>query len=224
MADLISEIVTELNDQQGVETVPGRRLAKDILAIVARHATAAYSRSNEIVDPDVFDEVTTEIADKAAGTFLQGYRAMRSGRDGDLEFPHAAVSHLLAVTAALRAALGYAATPTGPEVYQTAKENENAHTRGHDELRLHLLSHHGYLLAPFATDREVAAAHTAEHGAYVAGTAHAEQWLFYSDALALLLISRQIDASAQDTHLRAYRAVQARFEDGTDIPPGAVRI
>ncbi len=159
---LVDEIAQELNDQQGVELVPGRQLAQDILRIVARHAAAAWSRSGFYLDEEVLDEVLAERAGKAAGTFLQWDDALRMGRADALPFPIAALTDLLAAQAALRAALGYTPTPTAPELIQDRRGSDQITTAG-DHVRLHLAAAHGVLFALGASDRLAAAEHLRRH-------------------------------------------------------------
>lgn len=134
----------------------------DTLRAAAENAAAAFSRSNELVDADVLDEVLAEIADKAAGTFRQFRDAMRAGREHELPYPIAALNHLLAVTAALRAALGYTDTPTAAEVVD-AMRVEDVATAEYDDLRLHLFVQHQHWPALWLTDREVRHEHERGH-------------------------------------------------------------
>ncbi len=187
-------------------------------------AASAYSRSNDIVDVDVLDAVTAEIADQAADLALRARRATRSGRESDLDFPFAAVADLLAAVAALRAALGYSDTPTEAEVFADNSDAEAAHTRGLDQLRLHLIAEHGYVLAPSATDREVMQAHVAEHTMeWPDFGAHHIELLTWDSDTATTVIRSLAPAGAEDQFQRAFEAIRARHEHGTEIPPGVVR-
>ncbi len=170
--NLIDQIAQELHEQQGVELVPGRHLAADILALVVGRAAAAFSRSGTEfgVDPDgpplgeLLAELLDEIAGKAAGTLLQWDDAMRMSRDDQLPFPNAAVSDLLAVVAALRAAIGYQPTPTAREIIAARRDTDKV-TQDGDAVRLHLAAHHGLLFTFGASDRLARNEHARRHAA-----------------------------------------------------------
>lgn len=168
MTELAEKIAQDLQDQQGVELIPGRRLADDILSHCQVAAAEAFSRSGEMFDLRLLDTVTTEIADKAAGTLQRYHDAMRMGREHEVPFPHAAVTHLLAVVAALRAAVGYTPTKTARELFAERRETEKVTAAG-DQTRLHLAAEHGVLFALGASDRLAADEHARRHA-----TAHTE--------------------------------------------------
>jgi hypothetical protein len=134
----------------------------DVIADSETAAAAAFSRSGTVIDPGVLDEVLTEIADKAAGTWREYLDAFRLGRESELPYPTAAVTHLLAVTAALRAALRYTPTDTATEVTAAVRRAET-HTAAGDQVRLHLVAQHGALIALGASDRLAGNIHERMH-------------------------------------------------------------
>ncbi len=129
--------------------------------------TAAYARSGSSFDPDITGEVLAEIADKAGGTFRQFMDAFHLGLP-DPDFPLAALTDLLAITAAALAALGFKPTPVGTDIV-AAMRREDVTTAAADDLRLHLLCEHGDLNALATPDR---LAHLLHDHAHLGNTRH----------------------------------------------------
>jgi hypothetical protein len=106
-------------------------------------AAEAYGRSGSIVPPELLD-------------------AMRADRLDTLDFPLAVVDHALAVTAALRAALGYTDSPTAAEVNE-AMRTADVTTPAGDHVRLHLADVHSLPTLLGLSDREAVAEHFRRH-------------------------------------------------------------
>ncbi|MEU3455649.1 hypothetical protein ABZ671_18910 [Micromonospora sp. NPDC006766] len=100
----------------------GRKLAETYLLHLLREeqanaARTAFERAGTYLDDtDTLDAMLAEIADKATGSHAIAKRSFYA--NGELEFPaaYAVLCHLLAVTAAARAALGMEATPTATDL------------------------------------------------------------------------------------------------------------
>lgn len=183
----------------------------------AARAAAAFSRSNELVDADVLDEVLAEIADKAGGTFRQFRDAMRAGTERELPYPVAALSHLLAVTAALRAALGYTDTQTAAEIVEQMRA-EDVSTREHDALRLHLLAVHGNLAAAMLSDREALDQHDHEHHGPGGIRHHDFTSLHWTDARIAEMLGHVPHDDGRAAYARAANDVRARLTTGKELP------
>ncbi len=134
----------------------------DVINDAEQAAAAAFSRSGFIIGPDLLDEHLAEIAEKATGTWIEYRDAMRLGRDSQLPYPTAAVTDLLAVVAALRAALSYSPSETATEVTDRVSATEKQTVAG-DPLRLHLVAQHGVLVALGSSDRLAVHPHRPAH-------------------------------------------------------------
>lgn len=134
-------------------------------------AAEAYSRSGTIVDADELELETQERAGRTAATFRAWRSAWRASHDGQVDFPLAAVSGGLAAAAALRAAFGYSATMTAPEITASMREHETQERAG-DELRLHIASAHAYPIGLGSGDGEAGDLHRELHHLDEATYAH----------------------------------------------------
>jgi hypothetical protein len=136
--------------------------AANLIEPMLAAATEAYSRSGNEILPEHLETETAEIGEKTAGTFAAWRTAWRTSTDDQVQFPNAAVSAGLAANAALRAAFGWAPTPTAPEIVDSMCTFEQQ-TEAGDELRLHLAAAHGHPVALGAGDSEAHTLHERFH-------------------------------------------------------------
>ena len=129
--DIYADIQAKLADRDDLRTARGAEPARTArqagaecdaaparaLAAALDRAVTAYATSGMSCPPDLFDEELAEVAGKAAGTLRQCHDAMLTG-DRAPDMTQVAVTDLLAVIAAARAALGMEPTPTGPAVVE----------------------------------------------------------------------------------------------------------